>query len=125
MQEGDLGDLEEKQELLLEKLKHLKSQLVALQEGLPICRKPGTSQTGAVTVDFPKDLVISVDPATIPYSLLLVLKQKRTPISFAVTFYTHSTVTKLPAEAEKFAEEIIGLSSGSGVRVSVIWKKGK
>ncbi|XP_055691874.1 probable aminoacyl tRNA synthase complex-interacting multifunctional protein 2 [Lutzomyia longipalpis] len=119
--EGDLGDLEEKQEILLEKLKELKRQLVSLQDGLPLCRKPAQVPQESV---FPKDLVINVNPAAIPYSLLLMLKQKRSPLTFTVNFYTHSTVSQLPEEAAEFAKEIAGLSTGSGTKVEVIWKAG-
>uniref|UniRef100_A0A6B2EI60 AIMP2 thioredoxin-like domain-containing protein n=1 Tax=Phlebotomus kandelakii TaxID=1109342 RepID=A0A6B2EI60_9DIPT len=113
--EGDLNELVEKQELLLDKLKELKRQLVSLQDGLPLCRKPAQPRS------FPDDLVISVDPSTIPYSLLLM---QRSSLGFSVTFYTHSSVAKLPEEAKKFAEEIQGLTSGSGSRVTVIWRLG-
>ncbi|GAB0086950.1 hypothetical protein DMENIID0001_011810 [Sergentomyia squamirostris] len=120
--DGDLGDLEEKQHLLLDKLKDLKRQLVSLQEGLPLCRKPAQPSSRA---EFPRDLVIFVDPAAIPYSLLLILKQQRIPLSLSVTFHTHSTVTTLPEDAVKFTEDISALNYVDGVPVSVIWRKGK
>ncbi|XP_059622512.1 probable aminoacyl tRNA synthase complex-interacting multifunctional protein 2 [Phlebotomus argentipes] len=119
--ESDLNELEAKQKLLLEKLKELRRQLTLLQNELPICRKPFQLPARA---PFPPDLVISVDPAAIPYSLLLLLKKRATGLAFFVDFYTHSTVSELPEEARKFADEILRLGACYGVRVTVIWKTG-
>lgn len=112
--------MEEKQQLLLEKLKELKRQLVSLQEGLPLCRKPQQPRTA----NLPNEFVIAVDPATIPYSLLLMLQQKRTPVEFYVNFFTHSSVAQLPEAAKEFAEDVSRLSTGDGQKVTVIWKTG-
>lgn len=78
-----------------------------------------------------QDIVIHVNPANIPYSLLGLRKLWAGRLSVVIQCYTHSSVAELPQQNQAFVNELNALnpprspatSDVPSLNVSLIWKQ--
>lgn len=72
-----------------------------------------------------QDIVIHVNPANIPYSLLGLQSLWANRLNLCIECYTHSSIVKLPVQNREFVECANSFKSNSNVptlKVTVIWK---
>lgn len=72
-----------------------------------------------------QDIIIHVNPANIPYSLLGLQSQWKNRLNLLVDCYTHSSIVELPQQNQEFANRLSQFTPNSGVptlKVTLIWK---
>lgn len=123
--------LEEKQNRILKKLEDLKKTLISMRGDLNLCNKPAQqpqqkkSPSGSIDTSNLSEIVINVNPAKVPYSILAVKNQWKGRLNMSVDFFTHSTVPELTKTARDFAKKAsspIELNNLPTLKVTIIWK---
>lgn len=72
-----------------------------------------------------QDIVIHVNPANIPYSLLGLQSLWANRLNLCIECYTHSSIVNLPVQNREFVERANSFKSNSNVptlKVIIIWK---
>lgn len=81
-----------------------------------------------VQVKHLQDIVIHVNPANVPYSLLGLKKLWTNRLNLTIDCYTHSSIAELPQQNQAFAAQLKAIESQSksdvpSLNVSLIWKQ--
>lgn len=138
-----MTSLAARQDIILEKLKELKDQLVTMKNNSRVCAKPaqnpvnksaGKKGAAAAVLAPPKgrckpkvnvrDVVINCNPEHLPLSFPLLQKLWNDNLHLVFSFHTHSSVTKVPQEAVTFQKQVEQESENkeNDVVFKIIWK---
>lgn len=127
---SDIDILAARQEKIILKIEEFKKQLDSIKTGMLNDHKAVVivDSTRINMKNLKDELIVNVNPASIPYSILGLKKLWSGRLDINVQFYTHSTIIQLPEKAREFENKIKDLSSTSNLpalKLIVIWKNSK
>lgn len=138
---NDLSALQKRQTAIITQLEQLRLKLNAMQTKLGVndiksatANKPTVQKQQTVAIAKPidvknlQDIVIHVNPANIPYSLLGLKKLWTNRLNLVIECYTHSSVAELPQQNQAFVKQLneFKMPSKSDVpslNIALIWKQ--
>nr|KAG5714662.1 hypothetical protein BaRGS_000150 [Batillaria attramentaria] len=92
----------------------------------PVARVTPQSQASPLQSGKLLDLVVSVDPDTVPLSLLILLSQLSDQYRVLTSAFVHSSATDAPERLRNFLQNgtQTGPRSNYQIALSIVWKKG-
>lgn len=127
----DLGALQKRQSDVIKQLEQLRQKLNEMQTKLGVSNVPMQSKSAAPIIKpiderYLQDIVIHVNPANTPFSLLGLQKLWANRLNFVIECYTHSSIKQLAGETQQFVKRLGEFKSNPKLptlRLSLIWKE--